>query len=408
MDPAPISGKRIVLGVCGGIAAYKIAGLARELSQAGADVRVVMTSSASHFVGALTFSTLTGNPVASELFPDPPPPEIPHTSLAREADLVVVAPATATIIARCALGIADDLLSALLLATKAPILMVPAMHTEMWEAEATVRNVETLQARGVRFVGPETGPLAGPDVGVGRLAEISSILDAINEAAGELQRRSDLAGLRVVVSAGGTREPIDPVRFVGNRSSGRMGYAIASEAIARGAMVTLVSGPTHLAAPARAEVVAVTTAAEMREAMLSAGRGAAVVIMAAAVADWRPVGISTRKLKKAEGPLSLELEPTQDILAELSRRRRDSQVLVGFCAETEELEERARSKLVSKSLDLVVGNLVGTDDSGFDSETNRAILVDRHGRLDRLPLVSKREVAGAILDAISERFLHPI
>lgn len=396
-----VSGRRIVLGVCGGIAAYKVVELARDLTQAGADVRVVMTHSAMKFVGPITFSTLTGNPVETELFPEPAPSRIPHTFLARSADLIVVAPATANTIAKYANGMADDLLSSILLATRAPVVMAPAMHTEMWENEATVSNIATLASRGVRFVDPEVGALAGPDVGVGRLAENREILDAIDD---ELGRTQDFEGIKVLITAGGTREPIDAVRFIGNRSSGRMGFALADEALNRGAKVVLVSGPSHLAAPDGAEVVSVTTAAEMKSAVIEAAEDAQIVIMAAAVADWRPAEIATGKLKKQLGPPAIELVATDDILEELGRKM-TGRILVGFAAETGDLDENAREKLRGKNLDLIVANLVGVDDSGFDVDTNRAILLDRNGKLEPLPLMSKKQLARAIFDRISERFL---
>ena len=399
-----ITGKRLVLGVCGGIAAYKVVELARRLTQAGAEVRVVMTRAATRFVGPITFSTLTGHPVVTDLFPEPAPPEIAHTSLGRSADLVVVAPATADAIAKYALGLADDVLSALLLATRAPVVMAPAMHTEMWENEATAGNVEVLRGRGVVFVGPDSGALAGPDEGPGRLADVTAILETIGAA---LPRRHDLDGRRVVVTAGGTQEPIDPVRFVANRSSGRMGYELAAEALRRGARVTLVTGPTHLTPPPAADVVRVRTASEMLDAALRAAESADVVVMAAAVADWRPAAPAAAKLKKGDGPPALVLEPTEDVLGALAARRRNGQVLVGFAAETEDLESRARAKLAAKSLDLIVGNLVGVGDSGFEVATNRAVLVGRDDRVDRLPLVSKRELAATILDAVADRFLTP-
>jgi phosphopantothenoylcysteine decarboxylase/phosphopantothenate--cysteine ligase len=397
-----LAGRRIVVGVCGGIAAYKAVEVARRLTQAGAEVRVVMTRAATQFVGPLTFSTLTGHAVASDLFPEPAPAEIVHTSLGRWAELVVVAPATADLIAKYALGLADDILSALLLATRATVVLAPAMHTEMWEHEATSRNAATLRARGVVFVGPAAGALAGPDQGPGRLAETEDILAAV---AAELSRRNDFAGRRVLVSAGGTQEPIDPVRFIGNRSSGRMGHEVAAEAARRGATVTLVTGPTSLEAPPGAAVVRVETAADMRDAVLGAAEGADVVVMAAAVADWRPTDPASRKLQKGDGPPAITLAPTEDILRALSARRHAGQVLVGFAAETEDVEGRARAKLEAKAVDLVVGNLVGVDDSGFDAGTNRAVLVGRDERVDHLPLVSKRELAGAILDAVRDRFL---
>lgn len=397
-----LRGHVIVVGVCGGIAAYKVVELVRRLTQAGAEVRVLMTEAATQFVGPLTFAALSGYPVASSLFPDPPPGGILHTSLAARADLVVVAPATADMIAQYALGLARDLVSSFLLATRAPVVMAPAMHTEMWDNPATASNVATLRARRVTVVEPETGALAGADSGPGRLAELPAILAAVT---GVLSRGSALAGRHVLVSAGGTQEPIDPVRFIGNRSSGRMGYAVAAEAARRGGRVTLVSGPTHLAAPAGVAVVGVATADQMHDALLAASASADVVIMAAAVADWRPAAAAPGKLKKAAGPPELTLQPTPDILAALSARRHAGQVLVGFAAETDDPEAGARAKLAAKRLDLVVGNLVGVADSGFDVATTRAVLVDRYGTVQHEGLLDKPALAGLILDAVQERFL---
>lgn len=396
-----VAGRRIVLGVCGGIAAYKVVELARALTQAGADVRVVMTRSATKFVGPITFSTLTSNPVLTELFPEPAPPDIPHTALGRSADIVVIAPATAKIIAKYAQGISDDLVSALLLATRAPVIFAPGMHTEMWENEATVDNVRILRSRGVRFVGPESGPLAGPDVGVGRLAETEAIVEAVDD---ELRSADSLSGVRVLITAGGTQEPIDAVRFIGNRSSGKMGYALAAEAIRRGAKVTLVTGPTLLEVPSSAETIKVSTAAEMHEAVLSSASDSKIIIMAAAVADWRPISAAAGKLKKSDGPPAIQLEPTPDIASEIGNAKGD-RILVGFAAETDALEDSARAKLNSKNLDLVIANEVGVEDSGFEVETNRAMIIDRDGNIDRLPLMSKRELASKILDEVSKRFL---
>ena len=398
LGPSALAGRNIVLCVCGGVAAYKAVELARALVRCGAEVRVAMSPPATRFVGEMTFSTLTGHPVATSLFPDPAPPQVPHTSLARWADLVVVAPATATTMAKAAVGIADSAVTALLLATPAPVLMAPAMHTEMWVAPATARNVETLAARGVAFVGPEAGELAGRDTGLGRMSEPAAILAAAEALA---RGSGDLAGVEILVTAGGTQEPIDPVRYIGNRSSGRMGYAVAAEAVRRGGRVTLVSGPTHLVPPPAASVVGVSTAAQMRTAVLEAAGRAAVVVMAAAVADWRPATPAGSKLKKADGPPQVELAPTEDILAELGAGRRPGQVLVGFSAETEDVEARARRKLLAKSLDLVVGNLVGVGDSGFSVETNRAVIVHRSGGVDDLGLVPKAEVARRLLDAVA-------
>jgi len=407
MDLGALAGKRIALGVCGGIAAYKAAALARELTQAGADVRVVMTTSATKFVGPITFSTLTGNPVRTALFPETAPSEIVHTDLGRTSDLVIVAPATAKIIAKLAQGISDDLMSAMLLSARCPVLMAPAMHSEMWLNEATQENVAKLTSRGIRFVGPEEGPLAGPEAGVGRLAEISSIVGA---AAEELRRREQLAGIRIVVTAGGTREPIDAVRYIANASSGLMGYELAYEALRRGASVTLISGPTHLVPPSDAKVVPVTTASEMMRAVMDSVDQADVLIMAAAVADWRPVSPAAGKLSKSEGIPRIELEATADILTEIGNRRRRGelpglQVLVGFAAETEKLEEAAAAKLQAKYLDIVIANLVGTSDSGPGSATSHALMLDREGTMDRLGLVRKMEVAFVALERIAERLV---
>lgn len=402
MELSNVAGKVIGLGVCGGIAAYKVVELARELTQAGADVRVVMTPSATEFVGAITFSTLTGNPVRTELFPKEAPSQIPHTDLGRTADLIVIAPATAKTMAKFARGISDDLMSALLLSAKGPILMAPAMHTEMWENEATKENVQTLKSRGVRFVGPDSGPLAGPDVGIGRLTEVTNILAAIDE---EIGLAEDLTDVRVLVTAGGTQEPIDAVRFIGNRSSGTMGFALAAEAIRRGAKVTLISGPTHLVPPSAAEFVSVATASEMQQAVMDVAPDARVIIMNAAVSDWRPVKDWGEKLKKADGPPTIELEPTQDVLVDLVSRRRDGQVIVGFAAETQDLERHALEKVDKKGADLIVANLVGTEDSGFGVQTNRALLAFQGGEVRELPIMSKRELAGLILDLVKERFL---
>lgn len=403
MDLKNLAGSKIALGVCGGIAAYKVAGLARELTQAGADVHVVMTPSAMNFIGPITFSTLTGNPVRSELFPATAPTEIPHTDLGRTSDLVIIAPATAKTIAKSAQGVSDDLISALLLSAACPVIMAPAMHTEMWQNEATQQNVTTLVARGIRMVGPATGALAGPDVGIGRMAEVEEILAAADE---ELGRRVELTGCGVVVTAGGTREPIDAMRFIGNASSGMMGYELAFEAVRRNARVTLVTGPTHLTPPDAATVIRVNTAEEMREAVIKAVSTASVLIMAAAVSDWRPASVSETKLKKSSGPPDLKLEATPDILFEVGETRRtgglpELKVLVGYCAETENLQEAARKKLKRKSLNLAVANLVGAEDSGVGLQTLRALMLDRDGRLDDLGLVTKRELAKVLMNRVS-------
>ncbi len=397
MNLSGVAGKQIALGVCGGIAAYKVVEVARGLTQAGADVRVVMTPSALNFVGAITFSTLTSNPVRTELFPATAPTEIPHTDLGRISDIVVIAPATAKVIAKYAQGISDDLMTALLLSARCPIVMAPAMHTEMWEDEATVRNIEILTSRGVRFIGPNAGALAGPDVGPGRLADPSEILEVV---ADELSRTEDFSGVRVLVTAGGTREPIDAVRFIGNRSSGKMGYALAYEGLRRGAKVTLVTAPTSLVPPAAAEVVSVTTASEMKNAVEAYAADSDVIIMNAAVSDFRPEASSDEKLKKSEGTPEIKLEPTDDILEAVGKAKRAGQIVVGFAAETSNLEGYARAKLTSKNADLIVANYVGREGTGFESEENEAIVVGAEGDPVMLPRMSKRMMARKVMDLV--------
>jgi phosphopantothenoylcysteine decarboxylase/phosphopantothenate--cysteine ligase len=400
-DPrAALRGRVVVLGVTGGIAAYKAVDVCRQLVDAGAHVAPVLTADAHRFVGALTFSALASEPVRSQLFDGPEP--IPHTHLGRRADLVVVAPATATLLARYAAGIADDLLTATLLATRAPVLVAPAMHTEMWEHPAVRANVAILTERGVHVVGPDAGHLAGGDHGPGRLAAPDAIVDA---AAAVLADGRDLTGVAVIVTAGGTREAIDPIRFVGNRSSGKMGHALADAAAGRGAHVTLIT-TTNRPTAAGVEVVSVETAEEMADAVLSRFDDTDVVVMAAAVADFRPKAPATEKLKKHDGVPELVLEPTPDILAALGRRKRH-QVLVGFAAETSRVRDHAAAKLTAKHLDLVVGNDVSAPDAGFEVDTNRAILLDSHGSVEELPLLPKVALATTILDRVRDRLDQP-
>jgi phosphopantothenoylcysteine decarboxylase/phosphopantothenate--cysteine ligase len=393
---ATLPGRFVVLGVAGGIAAYKAVEVCRQLVESGAHVAPVLTDAAQRFVGPLTFSALASEPARVDLFDAPEP--IPHTTLGRRADLVVVAPATATLLAKYAAGIGDDLLSATLLATRAPVLLAPAMHTEMWEHPAVRANVDELTERGVHFVGPTAGALAGRDEGPGRLADPDLIVDAAGRV---LAEGHDLAGVRVLVTAGGTREPIDPVRFVGNRSSGKMGHAVADAAARRGAQVTLVTTTARPAAPAVARV-AVETAEEMADAVLDRFADSDVVVMAAAVADFRPKVAATDKLKKHDGVPELVLEATPDILAALGQRRRD-QILVGFAAETNELHEHAAAKLAAKHLDFVVANDVSEPDAGFEVDTNRAVLLDSDGSIEELPLLPKTVLAGLVLDRIRDR-----
>ena len=389
-----LRGRRVVLGVSGGIAAYKAVEVCRRLVDASAHVAPVLTADALRFVGEVTFSALASEPARTSLFDAPE--AIPHTQLGQSADLVVVAPATAKLLGKYAAGISDDLLTATLLATRAPVLVAPAMHTEMWEHPAVQENLATLRRRGVHVVDPESGRLAGGDVGEGRLADPARI---VASAAAVLARGGDLAGVRILVTAGGTREPIDPVRFIGNRSSGKMGHAVAAAAAARGAAVTLVTTPPRDAVPG-VDVVAVETAQEMADAVL--GRFAAVdaVVMAAAVADFRPKAAASEKLKKRDGVPEVVLEPTTDILAELGRTR-SGQFVVGFAAETADVREHAAEKLASKRVDLMVANDVSAADSGFEVDTNRAVLLDADGAVD-LPLLSKSALAEVILDRVRD------
>jgi phosphopantothenoylcysteine decarboxylase/phosphopantothenate--cysteine ligase len=370
----------------------------RRLVDEGATVLPVMTADAHHFVGEATFSALASQKVKTSLWSDDDP--IPHTRLGQDADLVLVAPATANLIARYAAGMADDLLAATLLATRAPVILCPAMHTEMWEHPAVQENVITLQARGVHIVGPESGRLAGGEEGTGRLAGTDDIIAGV---AAVLSPR-DLSGRKVIVTAGGTREPIDAVRFVGNRSSGKQGYAIAAEAAARGADVTLVSSVERpVAGPI--DVVRVQTAAEMAEAVLTRAHRADVVIMAAAVADFRPAAVAVGKLAKADGAPVLTLEPTVDILSRLGTTKPPGQVLVGFAAEAgpDNLLARAEAKLREKNLDLIVANDVTSSDAGFDADTNRAMIIHSKDATQEVPLVDKRELARRVLDAVVDQ-----
>lgn len=392
-----LEGRRIVLGVSGGIAAYKAIEVCRRLVDAGAHVVPVMTRGATRFVGETTFSALASERVRTSLFDDADP--IPHTRLGQSADAVVVAPATARVIGSYAAGISNDLLTATLLATEAPVVVCPAMHTEMWQHPAVQDNVATLARRGVRIVAPESGRLAGGDQGQGRLAAPESIVAAVDEV---LSTARDMAGLHVVVTAGGTREPIDPVRFVGNRSSGKQGHALAVEAAARGAKVTLVT-TVDLPVPAAADVVRVETAAEMDEAVRTVASAADVVVMAAAVADFRPAQVAERKLKKHAGVPEIVLEPTVDILAGLGERKPPGQTLVGFAAETDRVRQNASSKLVAKGADLIVANDVTAPGAGFEHDTNRVVILNADGTDREVPLADKRAVARAVFTAVLDR-----
>lgn len=394
--PSSLSGRRIVLGVSGGIAAYKAVELCRHLVDAGAHVVPVLTDGATRFVGPVTFSALASEPARTSLWDEHDP--IPHTHLGRQADAVVVAPATARVLGAYAAGISDDLLTATLLATRAPVVVCPAMHTEMWEHPAVQDNLAVLRRRGVRVVEPGTGRLAGGDVGPGRLADPELVVRELERV---LAPR-DLAGLTVLVTAGGTREPIDPVRFIGNRSSGKQGYALAEEAARRGASVTLVATVERSVDP-RVEVVRVETAAEMEAEVLARASAADAVVMAAAIADFRPKAAADHKLKKADGVPELVLEPTSDILGELAERRRPGQVIVGFAAETGDLRANAAAKLATKGLDIVVANDVSAPGAGFGHDTNVVVLLASDGTEQDIPRTDKREVARAVLDAVATR-----
>ena len=388
----------VVLGVSAGIAAYKAVEVCRRLVDAGIHVAPVLTERATHFIGAATFDALGSEPAQRTLWDEVSP--IPHTRLGQRADLVVVAPATADLLARYAGGFADDLLTATLVATAAPVVVCPAMHTEMWEHPAVQHNLEVLRTRGVTVIPPEDGRLAGGDSGSGRLADPAVIVDTVLAMLGGADgAHPDLAGRQVVVSAGGTREPIDPVRYITNRSSGKQGHAVAAAARRRGADVVLVtSSPQPV--PEGAVVERVETAADMEAAVLARAVDADVVVMAAAVADFRPKVAGDTKLHKADGIPELVLEATPDILAELGRRRPDGQVLVGFAAETDAVAERAVAKLRAKGVDLMVANDVSAPGVGFDHETNAVTIFAADGSTEAVALRSKEAVADAILDRV--------
>jgi phosphopantothenoylcysteine decarboxylase/phosphopantothenate--cysteine ligase len=384
--------------VSGGIAAYKAVEICRRLVDAGVHVTPVLTHDATRFVGALTFSALASEPAQLSLWDEASP--IPHTKLGQRADLVVVAPATAHTLARYAAGLSDDLLMATLLATRAPVVVCPAMHTEMWEHPSVRENLATLERRGVEVIPPESGRLAGGDSGEGRLADPTAIVARVLERLGQSVRR-DLSGRRVVVSAGGTREPLDPVRFITNRSSGKQGHAIAVAAARRGAAVTLVtSSPLVLPPDSGVTRVDVETAADMEQAMGAAADGADVVVMAAAVADFRPKATAGSKLSKEDGIPEVVLEPTPDILAGLARRRTPDQVIVGFAAETHDAVERGRRKLERKGVDLLVVNDVSAPGVGFDHDTNAVVILGADGSATEIALTSKDVVANAVLDRV--------
>jgi phosphopantothenoylcysteine decarboxylase/phosphopantothenate--cysteine ligase len=393
---------RIALGVCGGVAAYKAAELVRRLQQEKLDVQVVMTKSAQEFVAPLTFAALTGQKVITQMFGEAAgeaanvESAIEHIAVAQRIDLLVIAPATANVLAKLAHGVADDFLTTLYLATTAPVVVAPAMNVNMWEHAATQENLAALRARGVHVVEPDEGYLACGMTGAGRLAGVETIARAVCDVLGI---RHDLAGETVLVTAGPTCEDLDPARYITNRSSGKMGYALAEAALRRGARVILVSGPVAIEPPSGAEIISVRSAEEMRAAVMGRLAEATLVIKAAAVADYRPVARQSSKIKRAPGHANLELEPTPDILAEVIRAKGD-RVVVGFAAETDRIAEHAREKLAAKGVDLIVANDVTQEGAGFDGDTNVVTLFSRDGRETPLPRMKKFEVAQRIFNEI--------
>ena len=391
-----LSGKCVVVGVTGGIAADKTCELVSRLKKLNADVRVIMTENATEFVAPLTFQSLSHNPVSVDTFANIQTWEIEHIALAQRADVFVIAPATANIIAKLACGIADDMLSTTALATHAPMLIAPAMNTAMLESQATQQNIHTLEKRGMQFIAPGTGMLACGTSGAGRMSEPEQIVKEILHV---LKPRDDLAGLNVVVTAGPTAEPLDPVRFITNRSSGKMGYALAEAAAARGAHVTLISGPSALSIPQGVDFVRIGTTRELYDAVM-AHSDADVVVQSAAPADYRAKEVAPRKIKRTGDSLIIELVPNPDIAAALGERKHEGQTLVGFAAETNDLIANAQGKLNRKSLDLIVANDVTRAGAGFDVDTNIVTLIDKNG-IKELPLMIKREVADAIFDRVA-------
>ncbi len=392
-----IKSKNIVLGVCGGIAAYKSVELLRLLVKAGAEVRVLMTANASHFVGAMTFEALSKRRVVRSLFEPDDDASIQHIRWAQEADAVIIAPATANIIGKLANGIADDALSTFMLAVTCPVMICPSMNTNMYASQAVQRNIELLKNRGNIVPDPTAGELACGTCGPGRLPEPADLFDML----GGLLAPKDFRGRNVVVTAGPTREAIDPVRFISNPSSGKMGYAIARAAEMRGAHVILITGPSALKPPPNVMVIRVTTASEMLAAVLDYTAHADVIIKCAAVADYRPTNAADQKIKKTEDALTLTLERTQDILKAVAERKK-SQIVIGFAAETQQLDEFATSKLKAKKLDMIVGNLIGSHDAGFGADTNRVTLYFPDGGREALGTMPKEDLAHVILDRISK------
>lgn len=391
-----IKDKTIVLGITGGIAAYKAAELTRLLIKASAKVHIIMTRGAAEFVTPLTFQTLSKNPVHTDLFSLTQEADVGHISLADRADLFVIAPATANIIGKIANGIADDLLTTSVMATKAPVLLAPAMNCNMYENPIVQGNMERLKKYGYHFIDSETGDLACGYEGKGRMAEPSDILEEMET----ILSPKDLKGERILVTAGPTCEAIDPVRFIGNRSSGKMGYSLAKMALRRGADVTLISGPSSLKPPRGARFIVIESAEEMRKAVMANLKDATAVIMAAAVADYKPVTATSEKIKKGKASLSIDLEKTEDILSDIGKKK-GKRLLIGFAAETENLVANARKKLKEKNLDLIVANNVKEPGAGFGVDTNIVTIIDKKGNIEELPKMTKEEVAWIVLDMVA-------
>jgi phosphopantothenoylcysteine decarboxylase/phosphopantothenate--cysteine ligase len=388
-----LKNKTIVLGVTGGIAVYKAADLASKLIQAEAIVKVIMTSNACQFVTPLTFEAITTNPVITDMFQTNSEHRINHVALAEVADAIIIAPATANFIAKIAAGIADDMLTTTILATRAPVIIAPAMHTGMWENAITQDNIAKLRQRGFYIIEPGIGRLASGGYGVGRLPDTDTLMGNLQKVLGV---KGDLAGQRIIVTAGGTQEPLDPVRVITNRSSGKMGYALAEAARDRGAAVTLITAPTALAQPVGVDIIKVETALQMQIAVNQAVRKADVLIMAAAVADYHLALVSEHKIKKESGNLTLDLVRTPDILSEI----KGNFTKVGFAAESQDLLTNARQKLSKKNLDLIVANNIIESGSGFGADDNKVVLIDRTGKTEDIPVMSKRAVADLILDRV--------
>lgn len=394
-----LQNKNVVLGITGGIAAYKACDIVSGLKKLNANVDVIMTQAATEFITPLTLQSISQNKVTVDMFRRPGNWEIEHISLAKKADLMVIAPATANIIGKLANGIADDMLSTTVMATKAPVIIAPAMNTNMYTNPTVQANIEKLKSNGFRFIAPESGRLACGDIGEGKLASVETILDQIVKL---LIRAKDFSGKKILITAGPTREAIDPVRFISNHSSGKMGYALAEAAVGRGAEVILISGPVALEKPnGLSSFISVESAAEMRRAVMNNYRDMDIIIMAAAVGDFTPKWKSPEKIKKADGSLTIELEKTPDILAELGKLKGD-RILVGFAAETQKISENANEKLVKKNLDFIVANDLTREGAGFGVDTNIVKIIDRSGKVEDLPLMSKSELGRIILDRIKQ------